>query len=121
MHNYTARIAWIILALGFVNGVVDAGLYRSSPFPASTVVFMVADAFLFFLWFRSDSDQRSYRRTPFLSLGVVGVAIIAIPYCLFRSRGFRNGVVGVFVFFSVLFGYALTSLIGSLIVRAVRS
>ena len=120
MRNFTARIACTILALGFADGAVGAWLYSDAPFPASTIVFMLAYAFFIFLWFRLDSDLRCYRRTPFLSTAVVGMSVVAIPYYLFRTRGFRQGVVGVLIFVSLIFGYAAMALIGRLIVRVVR-
>jgi hypothetical protein len=79
LHNFTARIASMILALGFLDGVVGAWLYGNTPFPNSAIVFMIANAFLAFLWFRLDSDQRSYRRTPFLTS----------LWLVFRSLQFR--------------------------------
>ena len=110
----------MVLALGFLDGVVGAWLYGNSPFPNSAIVFMVANAFLGFLWFRLDSDQRSYRRTPFLTTAVVGASIVAIPYYLFRTRGIRGGTIGVLVLVSLLFGYGVMSLVGRLVVRVVR-
>jgi hypothetical protein len=120
LHNFTARIASMILALGFLDGVVGAWLYGNTPFPNSAIVFMIANAFLAFLWFRLDSDQRSYRRTPFLTIAVVGVSIVAIPYYLFRTRGIRSGAIGVLVLVSLLFGYGVMALVGRLVVRVVR-
>lgn len=110
----------MILALGFLNGVVGAWLYGNTPVPNSAIVFMIANAFLAFLWFRLDSDQRSYRRTPFLTAAVVGVWIVAIPYYLFRTRGIRSGAIGVLVLVLLLFGYGVMALIGRLVVRVVR-
>ena len=110
----------MVLALGFLDGVVGAWLYGNAPFPNSAIVFMIANAFLAFLWFRLDSDQRSYRRTPFLTTAVVGISAVAIPYYLFRTRGIRGGAIGVLVFVSLLFGYGVMSVVGRLVVRVVQ-
>jgi hypothetical protein len=120
MRNFTARIASMVLALGFLDGVVGAWLYGNTPFPNSDIVFMIANAFLAFLWFRLDSDQRSYRRTPFLTTAVVGVSILAIPYYLFRTRGIRRAIIGVLVLVSIFIGYGVMALVGRLLVRVVR-
>jgi hypothetical protein len=42
-----------------------------------------------FWWDRRDSDSRAYRRTPLMSVAIVGVTIFALPYYLLRRRGFR--------------------------------
>jgi hypothetical protein len=39
MHNFTARIGCVILALGFADGLAGAWLYRYTPVPPSTLVF----------------------------------------------------------------------------------
>ena len=121
MRNFTARIACTILVLGAVDGVVGAWLYRNDPFPASSLVFGIVCLFFTFLWYRLDSEQRSFRRTPLLSTAVIGVSAVAIPYYLFRTRGFRKGVVAVLVFVSLMFGYGVTSALGRLVVHMVRS
>jgi hypothetical protein len=118
--NFTARIASMVLGLGFLDGVVGAWLYGNTPLPNRAIVFVVANAFLAFLWFRLDSDQRSYRRTPFLTTAVVGISFLAIPYYLFRTRGIRRGTIGVLVLVSLLFGYGVMAFIGRLLVRVVR-
>jgi hypothetical protein len=120
LRNFTARIASIIFALGFFDGVVGAWLYGNAPFPNSAIVFMIAVAVLAFLWFRLDSDRRSYRRTPFLTTAVVGVSIVAIPYYLFRTRGILRGAIGVVVLVSLLIGYGVASLVGRAVVHVVR-
>jgi hypothetical protein len=121
MHNFTARIACTILALGFGDGMVGAWLYRHTPVPPSALVFVIACIFFVFLWFRLDSDSRSYQRSPFLSTAVVGLSVIAIPYYLFQTRGVRRGSIGTLVFASLMLGYTLMGVLGRLIVFAVRS
>jgi hypothetical protein len=49
MHNFTARIACVILALGFADGLVGAWLYRYTPVPPSALVFGIACIFFVFL------------------------------------------------------------------------
>jgi hypothetical protein len=121
LRNFTARIAFTILALGLADGVVGAWLYRNNPFPASAVVFAIAAAFFAFLWVRLDADQRGYRRSPFLTTSVVGLTVVAIPYYLFRTRGFRKGCVGILAFLGLLIGYGVMGGIGKVIVRVLRT
>jgi hypothetical protein len=121
LRNFTGRIAFAILALGLANGVVGAWLYRNNPLSASAIVFAIAGAFFAFLWVRLDAHQRDFQCSPFLSTSVVGLTIVALPYYLFRTRGFRKGCVGVLAFFGMLFGYGIMSGIGKLIVRVLRT
>lgn len=121
MRNFTARIAFAILALGLANGVISAWLYRSAPISASAIVFAIAGALFAFLWVRMDAEQRNFQCSRFLATSIVGLTIVALPYYLFRTRGFRKGCVGVLAFLGVLFGYGIMAEIGRLIVRVLRT
>jgi hypothetical protein len=121
LRNFTARIVFTILALGLANGVIGAWLYRNDPFTASAIVFAIAGAFFAFLWVRLDADQRNFRCSTFLTASVVGLTIVALPYYLFRTRGFRKGCAGVLAFLGVFFGYGIMAGIGKLIVRVLRT
>jgi amino acid transporter len=83
----TAHILALLVAVTLVAGVVDAhdmALHVQSNGWAvlSTLMF----SFLSFCWYRLDSEARQYRRTRWLSIGVVMLAIVAVPYYLVRSR-----------------------------------
>ena len=41
---------------------------------------------LIFAWYYIDSTLHSYKRTKLLNIGVVAIAVIAVPYYLVRSR-----------------------------------
>lgn len=120
MRNYTGRIACAALALGFTQGVVQSWFYPGNPFPVNSFVFTIVGAFLVFLWFRMDTDRLLYRRSPFLSVAVVAVAILAIPYYLFRTRGFVKGVAGVLAFLGIFVAYCLMTGLGAILVRIIR-
>jgi hypothetical protein len=83
----TAHILALLVAVTLVAGVVDAhdmALHVQSNGWAvlSTLMF----SFLSFCWYRLDSEACQYRRTRWLSIGVVMLAIVAVPYYLVRSR-----------------------------------
>ncbi len=42
--------------------------------------------FILFAWYYYDSECRGYPRSTWLNIGVVGFALVAIPYYLIRSR-----------------------------------
>lgn len=41
---------------------------------------------LIFAWYHMDSVQRSYKRSMLLNVGVVALAVVALPYYVIRSR-----------------------------------
>ena len=54
---------------------------------------------LIFTWYRIDSRQRSYKRSPWLNISIFALALVAFPYYLFRSRGLKRGVIATVLFF----------------------
>lgn len=56
--------------------------HRAGVGPPFEIVF----SFLSFYWYRLDSDERRYRRSKPLNVGVIAVAAVALPYYLVRSR-----------------------------------
>ena len=109
------------LALGFVDGAVARLLYPGQMFAPSSFAISMAGLFVIFMWYRADSDNRTFRRTPLLSLGVVGLPIVAIPYYLFRTRGFRHGALSTLVVLLVAIGYSAMGYLGQMAVRAMRT
>jgi hypothetical protein len=88
----------LILLAGFADGVSHQLTAPSDAFGPSDIVFTVIATLLIFMWYRFDSDEKSYRRTPFLSVAIVAVSFVALPYYFWKSRGFRRGSVAVGLF-----------------------
>ena len=116
----TAYFVLAGLALGFIDGVVAYWFYPGQAFAPSSVALSFLVLFLTFLWYRLDSDSRGFRRTPLLSAAIVGITILALPYYLFRTRGFRNGFLDTLVVLLVGVGYSGLNYIGQLASRAIR-
>jgi hypothetical protein len=81
------QVLVLLVAVTLVAGVVDArdmALHIQSNGWAvlSTLLF----SFLCFCWYRIDSEARLYRRSRWLNVGIVMLAIFAVPYYLVRSR-----------------------------------
>jgi hypothetical protein len=86
--------AWVLVALGvasFLSGVIDQYFYPGREWPPSAMGFTVIGIFLVFIWYRLDSEQMNYRRSPWLNVGVIAIAIVALPYYFLRSRGLKKG------------------------------
>ncbi|HEY6621099.1 MAG TPA: hypothetical protein VIY68_16250 [Steroidobacteraceae bacterium] len=109
------------LALGFVDGATGYFLFLGEWFPPSSFPIAIVGLFLAFWWYRLDSDSRAYRRTPLMSVAVVGVTIFAMPYYLFRSRGFRQGGIATLIFIFVSIGYSAMGYLGQVVARAMRT
>ena len=96
-----------------LSGVIDQYFYPGHPFPPSAVGFMVVGVFLIFLWYRMDSAQIGYRRSPWLNVGVITLAIVALPYYFFLSRGALKGAVATGTLFLAYVASGMLTVAGS--------
>jgi uncharacterized protein YqgC (DUF456 family) len=81
------HVLWMLLAVTVLEGLFDArDTTRSAHVAALPALSMIVLSFLGFYWYRLDSDERGYRRTRWLSTGIVALTVLAIPYYLARSR-----------------------------------
>mgnify|MGYP006951121585 CR=1 FL=1 len=84
----------LVLAIGgtaALSGITGQYFYPSLETPPTTLWFALGGAFLLFAWYRIDAEIVGYRRSLWLNIGVVGLALIALPYYFFRSRGAKRG------------------------------
>ena len=97
-------VALLVLAvLALVQGATAQYLSPGMPFPRSDLFFLLPEAVLVFVWYRLDSIERAFPRSVWLNIGVVGIALLALPYYFFRSRGALKG----FLATAVFLGYAI--------------
>ena len=83
----------LLLAASLLSGAIDQYFYPGQPLPPTALAFTVVGAFLIFIWYRIDSTEIGYKRSPWLNVAVVALAIVALPYYFFRSRGAKRGVI----------------------------
>lgn len=102
----------LILLASFSDGVFRQLMTPGDAFPRSDIVLVVTATLLVFIWYRLDSDERSYRRTPFLNVAIVALAIVAIPYYLFKSRGRSRGSMAFGIFVACGIAYNLLQFAG---------
>lgn len=91
----------VLIALAFLSlltGVVDQYFYPNHELPPTAIAFMMVAVFLIFLWYRLDTAQTGYKRSPWLNVAVVGLNIVALPYYFFRSRGAKRGFIATGLF-----------------------
>lgn len=103
-------ILLVLAALAFLTGSVGQYIAPGKPYPPTEMAFMLVGSVLVFVWYHIDSQQRSYKRSAWLNIGVVGLALFALPYYFFRSRGAKNGLLATGLFLLMLVAsFALTS------------
>lgn len=104
-------------ALSFVSGATST----PSPTASSLEMFwIVLMAWLIFLWYRLDSDQRGFRRSPGLSVAVVLIAAVGIPWYLWQSRGPQEARLAILQAVGVFLGSVILSALGASLFGASR-
>ena len=105
MPKRTVLIGFSIVALGLFEGVVSAFLSDGPFAKAAEFVFVGIYITLIFTWYYHDSGKRLYRRSSILTAALVGVTIVAVPYYLFKTRGFKGGAKASGLFFLLVIAY----------------
>lgn len=83
----TTHVLVLLVAATVVFGVVDArDTARHVDSSGWAILCTLLFSFLSFCWYRLDSEARLYRRTALLNVGIVMLAVVAVPYYLVRSR-----------------------------------
>lgn len=111
---------WILIAFGvfaFLNGATSQYLVGSSARAPAQLCFMLIAVGFYFAWYYFDSEAIGYRRGKLLNVGVVALAIVALPYYFFRSRGLKTGLVYTALFLLVVIAWLALHAIGAYAVR----
>ena len=101
-----------LAALSFASGAAGQYLYPGQNVSPVDLWVLPGFAFLIFWWYRLDSSQAGYKRTPWLNVGVIAIAALALPYYFFRSRGFKRGSLATLVLFGAIAASGLLTLGG---------
>jgi prepilin signal peptidase PulO-like enzyme (type II secretory pathway) len=110
----------VLCALAFIFGVADQFFYPEHPFPPTAVAHSLINMALVFSWYWFDSNRLGYKRTPLLSVAVILIAFLALPYYFFRSRGVKKGFIylGLMLLFFLVF--AVSTLAGMVLAQFVQ-
>ena len=103
-----------LAVMSFVVGVLDQYFFPGQPFPPPALIYSAIGIFMVFVWYRLDSDQLGYRRSPLLNISVIFLAIVGLPYYFFRSRGAKRGTIATVLFLLTVVGYSALSTAGAL-------
>jgi hypothetical protein len=118
MRDKRSIVVVATLLLGFVSGAVRQFFAPEQLISPLDIAFMLVGVFLVFLWYRFDTDAMHYRRSPLLNVAVVALAVVALPYYFFRSRGFARGLLASAMFLLVFAAYSLLQMAGEMAVSA---
>jgi hypothetical protein len=102
-----------LAVIAFLSGAADQYFYPNNPLPPTNIIASILGIVLIFVWYCLDSDQRSYRRSSWLNIGVFLFAIVALPYYFFRSRGIAGGVAATGIFLLMLVASGILTAAGT--------
>jgi hypothetical protein len=97
----------LFLLLAFLSGLARQFFAPGEVLSRVDVPFLLVSLFLTFIWFRVDSEQLGYRRSPILNVMVLAITFLALPYYFFRSRGFLRGSIATVLFLVVAVAYSM--------------
>lgn len=85
---HARRTLWALAALAFAIGASSAmaDARQANEPPAWTLLYNLGFGALTFAWVHFDALGRQYRPSLLLKLGVVLLAVVALPWYLVRSR-----------------------------------
>lgn len=82
-HVLILLLTYAAVLSGALTWMDDRGIREPQWMSVTTsIVFSL----LCFWWYWLDAGVRRYRRTPLLNVAVIGIAVIAIPWYVIRSR-----------------------------------
>jgi hypothetical protein len=105
-----------LAASSFASGAANQYLYPGQAMPPSGTWFALLSAVLIFLWYRVDTGQRGYSRSIWLNLAVAALALAALPYYFFRSRGPRRGLIATGLFILAVIACGCLSTAGQYVI-----
>jgi hypothetical protein len=115
----TRMLTLFYALVGFVSGCGLAHFRIPGFGSMGAIVGDLLLSFATFAWFRADSFQRSFRRSPALDVAFVGLTMFVLPYYLIKSRGLKAGVKATGAGLSIYVLYVFATVIGALFARAV--
>lgn len=104
-----------IVVSAFAPNAAETGMPLGVQVTANIVLLVLG-----FRWLHADSAQRDIRRPVWLNVGIVLLAAVFVPYYLFKTRPEGARLAPIFSFFGLVFGCAIASTIGILLMGAIQ-
>ena len=74
-----------------------------------------------FWWYHVDKAEKQYRAGPLMNVGVVALAVLALPVYFIRSRGWKRGSVSIVKGIVVVAAITLLGMLGEWLGKAVAA
>jgi hypothetical protein len=74
-----------------------------------------------FYWLHFDSRERGIRRPTWLNIGIVMLALVFVPYYLYKTRPAGRRATPIVAFFGLIFGSVVMSSVGALLMSSLQS
>ena len=103
-------------AIGIFNAATTGGLVAKQPWNLGEKLILVS---LIFWWYHLDKSEKKYKAGPLLNIGVVGLSVVAVPIYLFRSRGTKQGFIGLFKLLAFVATILAILVLGGIIGKAI--
>ena len=113
-----------MFGVSLVTGIVIAALAPNAvetgmPFGVQLVANVVLYV-LVFRWLHADSAQLGITRPTWLNVGIILLLAVFVPYYLYKTRPEGARLVPILGFFGLVFGCAITSAVGTLMMAAIQ-
>ena len=81
-----------LAVLSLIVPAIEAGITgHIEPFGKFAVAQTLLSVVPIYWWYHIDKHQRNYRAGPLMNVGVVALAVVALPIYFIRSRGWKRG------------------------------
>lgn len=71
--------------------------FNSLSTSSNQLLALLTGLFSIYAWYYFDSEIVNYQRSKWLDFTIIAIALIGIPYYLFKSRGIKNGFICVLI------------------------
>ena len=86
--------------------IFDILVFGNKSNPAYDISTIIITTFVMYYWFVTDASELNITPSVGLKISVICVSIIALPYYLFKYKGFKNTLIA----FSKVIGFIIISL-----------
>ncbi|MFC5577101.1 hypothetical protein ACFPOA_03610 [Lysobacter niabensis] len=112
--NRKALILATFVIASFVTGIAGQYFWPDAQLSVADLAYGIFGTFLIFAWYHVDARQCGYRRSIWLNIGVILLAIVAMPYYFFRTRGLKGGLLSTGLALALLVGTSVLTDLGRL-------
>jgi len=95
----------LFILSGLAAGMLAEYLSPNDEFAQGDLPILIISVIVIFYWYHTDSNKLNYKRPLLLNILVIAFSILAIPYYLYKTRGFKKGSVAILIFIVINIAY----------------